>query len=231
MVIHAVGVVAVLVDVADLVDLVAVARVDAADAVGLAKVALVDVEATALGVAFPAPVIVGVAVDVMGVILDVLDVVGNAKVAPGVRDVADLVQAHARHMVKAHLVLHAIVALDVLVHVHHVHHVQDVAGVADVQVDVADVLDVRPAAKVTVLPNVADAPADAIPHVLDVQEDAAGALEDAAGARDAVLDVTVHALEHVMAVVTAAVGNAKTHVLPHAPQHVLEPAKLKHSAP
>ena len=220
--------VAALVDVPDLEEVEEVDRADVADAVGLAKVALVDVEATALGVAFPAPVIVGVAVDVMGVILDVLDAVGIAKVALGVRDVADLVQAHARRMVKAHLVLHAIVALDVLVHVHHVHHVQDVAGVADVQVDVADVLDVRPAAKVTVLPNVADAPADAIPHVLDVREDAAGAREDAAGARDAVLDVTVHALEHVMAVVTAVVGNAKTHVLPHAPQRVQVPAKLKH---
>ena len=74
----------------DLVDLVAVARVDAADAVGLAKAALVDVEVTALGVVFPAPVIVGVAVDVMGVILDVLDAVGIAKVALGVRDVADV---------------------------------------------------------------------------------------------------------------------------------------------
>ena len=218
------AVVAVQADVVDLVDLVAVARVDAADAVGLAKAALVDVEVTALGVAFPAPVIVGVAVDVMGVILDVLDAVGIAKVALGVRDVADLVQAHAHRMVKARLVLHAIVALAVLVHVHHVHHVQDVAGVADVQVDATDVLGVRPAAKVTVLPNVADAPVDAILHVQDVQE-------DAAGAQDAVLDVTARVLEHVMAVVTAVVGNAKMHALPTAQQHALEHAKLKHLVP
>lgn len=228
---HVADAVAALVDALDLVDLVAVAQVDAADAVGLAKAALVDVEVTALGVAFPAPVIVGVAVDVMGVILDVLDAVGIAKVALGVRDVADLVQAHAHRMVKARLVLHAIVALAVLVHVHHVHHVQDVAGVADVQVDAADVLGVRPAAKVTVLPNVADAPVDAILHVQDVQEDVQDVQEDAAGAQDAVLDVTARVLEHVMAVVTAVVGNAKMHALPTAQQHALEHAKLKHLVP
>lgn len=215
-------------DVAGLVDLVAVDRVAAEDVVGLAKVALVDVEVTALGVAFHAPVIVEAAVDVMDVILDALDAVCNAKVALDVLVAADLVLAHVLHTEKARLVLHAIVALAVLVHVHHVHHVQDVAGVADVQEDAADVLGVRPAAKVTVLPNVADAPVDAIPHVQDVQEDAAGAQEDAAGAQDAVLDVTARVLEHVMAVVTAVVGNAKTHALPHAQQRVLEPAKLKH---
>lgn len=215
-------------DVVDLVDLAAVDQVDVEDAVGLAKVALADVEVTALGAAFPALVIVEAAVDVMGVILDVLDAVGIAKVALGVRDVADLVQAHAHRMVKARLVLHAIVALAVLVHVHHVHHVQDVAGVADVQVDAADVLGVRPAAKVTVLPNVADAPVDAIPHVQDVQADVQDVQEDVVGAQDAVLDVTARVLEHAMAVVTDVVDNAKTHALPHAQQHVLEPAKLKH---
>ena len=47
---------------------------------------------------------------------------------------------------------------------------------------------------------------------------------------DAVPDVIAHVLEHVMAVVMAAVGNAKTHVQQLAQRHVLEHAKLKHSA-
>lgn len=222
------AVVAVQADVVDLEEVEEVDQADAADAVGLAKVALVDVEVTALGVAFPAPVIVEAAVDVMDAILDVLDVVGIAKVALDVLVAADLVLAHVLHTEKDRPVQLVTAVLAVLAHARHAHHVVDVADVADVQVDAADVLGVRPAAKATVLPNVADAPVDAILHVRDVQVDVRDALEDAAGARDAVLDVTARALEHVMAVVTAVVGNAKTHALPHAQQHVLEPAKLKH---
>ena len=231
MVIHVVDAVAVQADVVDLVDLVAVDQVDVEDAVGLAKVALVDVEVTALGAAFPAPVIVEAAVDVMDVILDVLDAVGIAKVALGVLVAADLVLARVRHTEKDRPVQLVTAVLAVLAHAHHAHHVVDVAGVAGVQVDVEDVLGVRPAAKVAVLPNVADAPVDAIPHVQDVQEDVQDVQEDAAGARDAVLDVTARVLEHVMAVVTAVVGNAKMHALPTAQQHALEHVKLKHLVP
>ena len=212
----------------DLVDLVAAARVDVADAVGLAKVALVDVEVTALGVAFPAPVIVGAAVDVMDVILDALDVVYNAKVALDVLVAADLVLAHVLHTEKDRPVQLVTAVLAVLAHAHHAHHAADVAGVAGVQVDAADVLGVRPAAKVTVLPNVADAPVDVILHVRDVQEAVVDAQEAVVDAQDVVLDAMARVLEHVMAVVMVAVGNAKTHVLLPAQRHVLEHAKLKH---
>lgn len=217
-------------DVADLVDLVAAARVAAEDAVDLAKVALVDVEVIVQDAVFRAPVIVGVAVDVMGVILDVLDAVDIAKVALGVQDVEAHVQAHARQVEKARLVLHAIAAPDALVRVHHVHHVLDVVDAVDVQVDVADVLDVRPAAKVTVLPNVADAPVDAIPHVQDVQVDVRDVQVDVADVQDADLDAMAHVLARVMGVVMDVVVDVKTHVLLTAQQRALEHAKLKHSA-
>lgn len=205
-------------------------RVAAAHAVDLVKVALVDVEVIVQDAVFRAPVIVGVAVDVMGVILDVLDAVYFVKVALGVQDVADLVQAHAHHMEKVRLVLHAIAALAVLVHVHHVHHVLDVADAVDVQVDVADVLDVRPAAKVTVLPNVADAPVDAIPHVRDVQVDVRDVQVTVRDVQDADMDAMGRALVPVMAVAMAVAVLAKTHVLLPAQQRVQVPAKLKHSA-
>ena len=61
--------------------------------------------------------------------------------------------------------------------------------------------------------------------VLDVQEDVVDVQEDV------VLDVTVHVLAIVMAVVMDAVGNVKMHVLPTAQQHALEHAKLKHLVP
>jgi hypothetical protein len=61
--------------------------------------------------------------------------------------------------------------------------------------------------------------------VLDVQEDVVDVQEDV------VLDVTVHVLAHATGVVMDVVDNVKTHALPHAQQHVLEPAKLKHLVP
>lgn len=218
-------------DVADLVDLVAAARVAAEDAVGLAKVALVDVEVTVLGAAFPAPVIVEAAVDVVDVILDVLDAVGNAKVALDVLVAADLVLARVRHTEKDRPVQLVTAVLAVLAHAHHAHHVVDVAGVAGVQVDVVGVLGVRPAAKVTVLPNVADAPVDAIPHVQDVLEDVVDAQADAVDAQDAVLDAMAHVLAHATGVVMDVVVDAKTHVQQLALQHALEHVKLKRLAP
>lgn len=225
------AVVAVQADVVDLVDLAAVDQVDVEDAVGLAKVALVDVEVTALGAAFPAPVIVEAAVDVMDVILDVLAVVSNAKVALDVLVAADLVLAHVLHTEKDRPVQLVTAVLAVLAHAHHAHHVADVADVADVQVDAADVLGVRPAAKVTVLPNVADVPVDAILHVRDVQVDVRDVQEAVVDVRDVVLDAMGRALVLAMDVVMAVVGNAKTHVLPTAQQRALEPAKLKHLVP
>ena len=215
-------------DVADLVDLEVVALVVVVGVVGIAKVVQVDAEVIVQDAVFRAPVIVEVAVDVMGVILDVVGVVGIAKVVQDAQDVEVHVQAHARLMVKVPPVQRAIVVPDVQVHVHHVHHVVDAVDAVDAQVVVADVLDVRPAAKGTVLPNVADAPVDAIPHAVDAQVDAVDAQVDAVDVLDAVRDVTAHALEHVMVVVMNAVDNVKTHVLLPAQQRVLVHVKLKH---
>lgn len=215
----------------DLEDLVAVDQADAADAVGLAKVALVDVEVTALGAAFPAPVIVEAAVDVLDAILDVLAVVSNAKVALDVLVAADLVLAHVLHKEKDRPVQLVTAVLAVLAHARHAHHVADVADVADVQVDAADVLGVRPAAKVTVLPNVADVPVDAILHVWDVPVAVAVVTVAVAVVTDVVLDVTAHVLVLAMDVVMAVVDNVKTHVLLPAQQRVLVHVKLKHLEP
>ena len=217
-------------DVADLVDLVAAARVAAEDAVGLAKVVLVDAEVTVQDAVFRALVIVEVAVDVVDAILDALDAVGLAKVVLDAQDAEDHAQAHARRVEKARLVLHAIVALAVLVHAHHVHHVLDAVGAVDAQADAVDVLDVLAAVKGTVLLNVADAPVDAIPHVVDVQADAVDVQEAVVDAQDAVLDAMAHVLAHATDVVMAVAELAKTHVLLPAQQRVLEHAKLKHSA-
>lgn len=205
-------------------------RVDVADAVDLAKVALVDVEVTALGVAFHAPVIVEVAVDVMDVILDALDAVGNAKVALDVLVAADLVLAHVLHTEKDRPVQLVTAVLAVLAHAHHAHHVADVADAVDVQADVSDVLDVRQAAKVAVLPNVADAPVDAIPHVQDVQVDVRDVQVDVRDVRDAVLDAMAHVLAHATGVVMDVVVDAKTHVQQLARRHALEHVKLKRLA-
>ena len=198
---------------------------------GLAKVALVDVEVTALGVAFPAQVIVEAAVDVLGVILDALDAVGLAKVALDVLVAADLALAHVLHTEKDRPVQLVTAVLAVLAHARHAHHVVDVVDVADVQVDATDVLGVHPAAKVTVLPNVADAPVDAIPHVRDVQVDVRDVQVDVRDVLDVVLDAMAHVLAHATGVVMDVVDNVKTHVLLPAQQRVQVPAKLKHLVP
>lgn len=215
-------------DVADLVDLVAVDQVDVAHVVGIVKVVRADAEVIVQDAVFRAPVIVEVAVDVMGVIPDVVDARGLVKVVLGVQDVADLVQAHAHRMEKVHLVLHAIVALAVLVHAHHVHHVLDVVDVVGVIPDVVDAVDVQAAVKGTVLPNVADAPVDAISAVAVVPVAVTVVPVAVSVVPDVVLDVTAHVLEIATDVVMAVVDNVKTHVLLPAQQRVLEHAKLKH---
>ena len=177
------------------------AQEDAADAMDVEEHALGHVEVDALADAE-------------------VDALADAEDVVGVQDAEDHVQAHAQQVEKARLVLHAIAAPDALVHVLRVLRVVDVVAV----VDVVGVAAVHPVA--TAVVSVQE---DALDYVVvDAQEDAAGAQEDAPGAQGAVLDVTDRVLEHAMAVVTDVVDNAKTHALPHAQQHVLEPAKLKH---
>lgn len=219
MVIHAVAVVAVLVDVADPVDLEAVARVDVAavqadallpaladaeDVMDVEEHALENVVLHALG---------HVEVDALADVEDVVDV----------QDVEVHVQAHARQVVKARLVLHAIAAPDALVHVLRVLRVVDVVGV----MDVVGVAAVHPVATAVVAVR-----EDAMDHALeDVREDVVVAQGDVLDVQDVVPDAMAHVLVPVMGVVMAVVDNVKTHVLPHAPQHVQVPAKLKHLAP
>ena len=203
-------------DVLDLVDLAVVGQVDvvavqadallpaladAEDVMDVEEHALENVVAHALG---------HVEVDALA---DAEDVVG-------VQDVEDHVQAHARQVERARLVLRAIAAPDALVHVLRVLRVVDVVGV----MDVVGVAAVHPVAMAVVAVQ-----EDAMDRaVVDAQEDVADAQEDVVGVQGAVLDAMAHVLEHATDVVMAVVGNAKTHVLQHAQQHVLEPARLKH---
>ncbi len=201
-------VVAVQADVADLVDLVAVgvvavqadallpALADAEDVMDVEEHALENVVLHALG---------HVEVDALA---DAEDVVG-------VQDAEDHVQAHARQVEKARLVLHAIAAPDALVHVL---RVLRVVGVAPVMAVVGVVAVHLVATAVVAVQE------DAMDHaVVDVQEDVVDVQED-------VVDVQ-GVVAPVMAVVTAVVGNVKMHALQHAQRHALEPVKLKHLAP
>lgn len=92
-------------------------------------------------------------------------------------------------------------------------------------------MNVLAAVKGTVLVNVADAPLDAIPHVVDVQTGAVDVLDVQDVLEHVVLDVTAHVLEIATDVVMAVVDNVKTHVLLPAQQRVQVPAKLKHLVP
>lgn len=107
-------------------------QADVVDAVGIAKVVLVDAEVTVQDAVLRALVIVADVVDAVGLAVVVqADAVGLAKVVLDAQDAEDHAQAHARRVEKARLVLHAIVALAVLVHAHHVHHVVDAVGAVD----------------------------------------------------------------------------------------------------
>lgn len=159
-----------------------------------------------------------------------LGALGLAKDVLGVQDVEDLVQAHAHQEVKDHLVVHAIVALAVLVHVHHVHHAADALDlVVAVANALAAMLDAQGLA-ILVAQTVAAGAKDLVNRcvqldvwvVVDVGADAPDAQEDAAEV------VMARVLVHATGVVMAVVDNVKTHVLLPAQRHVLEHAKLKH---
>ena len=212
MVVRVADVVVAQADVADLVDLVAAARVavvdvledallpalaDAEDAMDVEEHALENVEEHALG----------------HVEVDVLE---DAEDAMDVQDVEAHVQAHARQVEKARLVLHAIAAPDALVRVLHVLRVADVVAA----MDVVDVAAVHPIVMVAL-----DVLEDVVDHaVVDV-------LEDVVDVQGAVLDAMAHVLAHVTGAVMAVVDNVKTHVLLTAQQRVQVPAKLKHLVP
>lgn len=206
----------------DVADLVEVAEVDQMAVVTVQADALLpaladaedvmDVEEHALGNVVP-HAMVAVEVDAQADAEDVL----------GVQDVVDLVQAHARQVEKARLVLHAIAAPDALVRVLHVLRVADVAAV----MDVADVAAVHPVVTAVVVVQ-----ADAMVAVVaDAMVDVVDVLAAVVDAQGAVLDAMAHVLVHVMAVVMAVVDNVKTHVLLPAQQRVQVPAKLKHLVP
>lgn len=136
MVVHVVVAVAVLVDVLDLVGLVAVDQV-----------AVVDVQADAL---LPALADAEDAMDVEEHVLEnaaphvleiaVEDVMADAEDVVDVLDVEAHVLAHAHQVVKDHLVLIAMAVLAVLVRVLHVLRVVDVVDA----MDVADAVAVHP---------------------------------------------------------------------------------------
>lgn len=218
-------------DVADLVDLVAVDRVDVADVPVIAGDAMLALVVSA-AVQDAKVDVVEIAMDVENPAVVVLDVVGRVK---GVQDVLDaevLAQAHVHQKAKDHHAQLAIVVLDALVHVRHARRVEDAQDQADVvEVVLGVIWDVKEPVRLVVLVIVAGAKEAANRIVqqdardaLDVQEDAPDAQEDV------VLDVTAHALEHATGVVMAVVDNVKTHVLLPAQQRVQVPAKLKHSA-
>lgn len=159
-----------------------------------------------------------------------LGALGLVKDVLGVQDVEDLVQAHAHQAVKDHLVVHAIVALAVLVHVHHVHHAADALDlVVAVANALAAMLDAQGLA-ILVAQTVAAGAKDLVNRrvqldvwvVVDVQEDVVDVQEDVVHVQGVV------AL--VMAVVMDVVDNVKTHVQQLARRHALAHAKLKHSA-
>lgn len=168
-----------------------------------------------------------------------LGALGLVKDVLGVQDVEDLVQAHAHQAVKDHLVVHAIVALAVLVHVHHVHHAADALDlVVAVANALAAMLDAQGLA-ILVAQTVAAGAKDLVNRrvqldvwvAVDALVDVVDVRADAADAQDAVLDAMARVLAHATGVVMAVVDNVKTHVLLPAQQRVQVPAKLKHLAP
>lgn len=218
-------------DVADLVDLVAVDRVDVADVPVIAGDAMLALVVSA-AVQDAKVDVVEIAMDVENPAVVVLDVVGRVKGAQDVLDVEVLAQAHVHQKVKDHHAQLAIVVLDALVRVRHARRVEDAQDQADVvEVVLGVIWDVKEPVRLVVLVIVADVKEAANRIVqldardaLDVQEDAPDAQEDV------VLDVTAHVLEIATDVVMAVVDNVKTHVLLPAQQRVQVPAKLKHSA-
>lgn len=229
---HVADVAAVLVDVADLVDLVAAARLAAEDALVIAAGVMLALVAQ------------GVAVDAKEDVLDLVKGVGDLAVgavgatdlvkdAVGAVDAEDIVLVRVHRKERVRLVPHAIVVLAVLVRVLHVHLVEDVLDQVDAEeivldamlgaTDLVKLLASAIAAGAKDLVN-RNAQLDAM-DAQDAQEDAQDAQEDV------VLDVTAHVLEIAMDVVMAVVDNVKTHVLLPAQQRVQVPAKLKHLVP
>ena len=230
--VHAADVAAVLVDVADLVDLVAAARVAAEDALVIAAGVMLALVAQ------------GVAVDAKEDVLDLVKGVGDLAVgaagatdlvkgAQDALDAEDLVLVHVHRKERVRLVPHAIVVLAVLVRVLHVHLVEDVLDQVDAEEIVLDAM-LGATDLVKLLASAIAAGAKDLVN-RNAQLDARDALDVTAAVVDAqedvVLDVTAHVLEIVTDVVMDAVGNAKTHVQQLAQQRVQVPAKLKHLVP
>lgn len=231
-VVHAADVAAVLVDVADLVDLVAAARVAAEDALAIVEDAMLALVAQ------------GVAVDAKEDVLHLVKGVGDlamgavgatdlVKGAQDALDAEDLVLVHVHRKERVRLVPHAIVVLAVLVRVLHVHLVEDVLDQVDAEEIVLDAM----LAATDLVKLLASAIATGAKDLVNrhAQLDAKAVLvvlEDAPDVQeDVVLDVTAHVLEIATDVVMAVVDNVKTHVLLTAQQRVQVPAKLKHLVP
>lgn len=216
----------------------AVDRVDVADApvIAVGAIAVVDAQGVAADVKEDAAEVVMAAenpvegaLGAMGLVKDVL----------GVQDVEDLVQAHAHQAVKDHLVVHAIVALAVLVHVHHVHHAADALDlVVAVANALAAMLDAQGLA-IVVAQTIAAGAKDLVNRsvqldvwvAVDAQEAVVDAQEAVVDVQDAVLDAMAHVLAHATGVVMDVVVDAKMHVQQLARRHALAHAKLKHLVP
>lgn len=199
-------VVAVLVDVLDLVGLVAVDQADAETVQADVAEPVLGVEDLVLAVA---------AGDAVAVVRDARE---DVKDAPDALGAEDHVLPHVHLVVKVAPAVHAMVVPGALVHVLHVH--QDVE---EVVLDALDVVVVQDVQRI-VTDAVELVVVDAVIAVVDVQAD----VVDVQGA---VLDAMAHVLEHAMDVVMDAVVHAKTHVLLPARRHALEHAKLKRLAP
>lgn len=219
-------------DVADLVDLVAVAGVAAEDALVIAAGVMLALVAS------------GVAVDAKEDVLDLVKGVGDlamgavdatdlVKGAQDALDAEDLVLVHVHRKEKVRLVPHAIVVLAVLVRVLHVHLVEDVLDQVDAEaIAMGAMLAATDLVRLLASPTAAgakdlvnrNAQLDA-GDAQDVQEAVVDAQEDV------VLDVTAHVLEIATDVVMAVAEVVKTHVLLPAQQRVQVPAKLKHLVP
>lgn len=241
MAVRAADVVVAQADVADLAvmeeDLVVVDRAAVEDALVIVEDAILALDAE------------GVAVDAKEDVQDLVKGAGDLAVgavaaldlvkgAQDALDAEDLVLVHVHRKERVRLVPHAIVVLAVLVRVLHVHLVEDVLDQVDAEEIVLDAMlaatdlvrllasAIAAGAKDLVNRN---AQLDAM-DALDVLEAVVDAQEAVVDALDADPDAMAHVLEHVMAVVMAAVGNAKTHVQQIAQRHVLEHAKLKRLA-
>lgn len=229
---HVADVAAVLVDVADLVDLVAAARVAAEDALVIAAGVMLALVAQ------------GVAVDAKEDVLDLVKGVGDLAVgAVGAQDLVkgaqdaldaeDLVLVHVHRKEKVRLVPHAIVVLAVLVRVLHVHLVEDVLDQVDAEEIVLDAMLGATDLVKLLASAIAVGATDLVNR--NAQLDARDALDVQAAVVDAqedvVLDVTAHVLEIATGVVMDVVDNVKTHVLLPAQQRAQVLAKLKHLVP